>query len=55
MHELAEAERAPDGFRRIEDVIPPEELEELAAGYKRVAGFDPATLNDRPSLSVDRR
>jgi 2-polyprenyl-6-methoxyphenol hydroxylase-like FAD-dependent oxidoreductase len=33
-------ERAPDGFARVEDVIPREELEELAARYKRVAGFD---------------
>jgi len=51
--ELAE-ERAPDGFDRIEDVFAPGELEELALSYKRVAGFDPATLNERPSLSVDR-
>ena len=50
--ELAEA-RAPDGFDRIEDVFAPGELEELAAHYKRLAGFDPATLNERPSLSVD--
>jgi 2-polyprenyl-6-methoxyphenol hydroxylase-like FAD-dependent oxidoreductase len=52
--ELAEA-RAPDGFARIEDVFAVGELEELAAHYKRVAGFDPTTLNERPSLSVDRR
>jgi 2-polyprenyl-6-methoxyphenol hydroxylase-like FAD-dependent oxidoreductase len=51
--ELAE-ERAPDGFERIEDIFAPGELEELALSYKRVAGFDPATLNERPSLSVDR-
>ena len=51
--ELAE-ERAPDGFDRIEDVFADGELEELAASYKRVAGFDPATLNERPSLSVGR-
>jgi 2-polyprenyl-6-methoxyphenol hydroxylase-like FAD-dependent oxidoreductase len=50
--ELAEA-RAPDGFERIEDVFCDGELEELAAHYKRVAGFDPATLNERPSLSVN--
>jgi 2-polyprenyl-6-methoxyphenol hydroxylase-like FAD-dependent oxidoreductase len=49
--EVAE-ERAPDGFERIEDVFAPGELEEMAAHYKRVAGFDPATLNERPSLSV---
>ena len=51
--ELAEA-RAPDGFERIEDVFAPGELEALASHYKRLAGFDPATLNERPSLDVDR-
>ena len=49
--ELAEA-RAPNGFRRIEDVFAPGELEELTTQYKRTAGFDPATLNERPSLTV---
>jgi 2-polyprenyl-6-methoxyphenol hydroxylase-like FAD-dependent oxidoreductase len=33
------AERAPDGFTRIEDVIPYEELEAIAAQYRKVAGF----------------
>ena len=51
--ELAEA-RAPNGFQRIEDVFAPGELDELNAQYKRTAGFDPATLNERPSLSVTR-
>lgn len=49
--ELAE-ERAPGGFSRVEEVFAPGELEELAARYKRLAGFDPALLNERPSLSV---
>ena len=49
--ELAES-RAPDGFERIEDVFAPGELEALSAEYKRTAGFDAATLNARPSLSV---
>jgi 2-polyprenyl-6-methoxyphenol hydroxylase-like FAD-dependent oxidoreductase len=49
--ELAEA-RAPNGFQRIEDVFAPGELEELTTQYKRTAGFDPATLNERPSLTV---
>lgn len=44
-------ERAPQGFERIEDVLSPAELTEIATGYKRAAGFDPATLNTRPSLS----
>ena len=33
-------ERAPNGFTAVEDVIPRAELEEIAARYKRVAGFD---------------
>ncbi len=34
-------ERAPEGFaRNVEEVIPRVELEEIAARYKRVAGFD---------------
>lgn len=52
-------ERAPDGFANLDDVISREELEEIARAYKRTAGFDPETLNNRPSLSVraatDRR
>jgi 2-polyprenyl-6-methoxyphenol hydroxylase-like FAD-dependent oxidoreductase len=42
-------ERAPDGFARIEDVASRAELEATIAGYKRVAGMDPATLNARES------
>ena len=49
--ELAE-ERAPHGFQRVEEVFAPGELERLSAEYKRTAGFDPAALNKRPSLSV---
>jgi len=36
--DLAE-ERAPGGFARVEDVFAPGELAEIAARYKRVAGF----------------
>jgi 5-methylphenazine-1-carboxylate 1-monooxygenase len=43
-------ERAPDGFARIEDVLTSEELEEAAAGYKRIAGFDKDELNARPPI-----
>lgn len=46
------AERAPGGFTDIHEVIPAEELAEIAAGYKRAAGFHPDELNARPSLSV---
>jgi 2-polyprenyl-6-methoxyphenol hydroxylase-like FAD-dependent oxidoreductase len=49
--ELAE-ERAPDGFDDVNDVFAPGELEAIAADFKRLAGFDPAILNERPSLSV---
>jgi len=43
-------ERAPNGFARIEDVLSAAELEEAAAGYKRLAGFDKDTLNARPPI-----
>jgi 2-polyprenyl-6-methoxyphenol hydroxylase-like FAD-dependent oxidoreductase len=43
-------ERAPDGFIRIEDVLSAEELEEAAAGYKRIAGFDKESLNNRAPI-----
>jgi 2-polyprenyl-6-methoxyphenol hydroxylase-like FAD-dependent oxidoreductase len=42
--------RAPDGYARIEDVLSPAELEEAAAAYKRLAGFDRETLNSRPPI-----
>lgn len=40
-------ERAPHGFDAIESVIPRVELEEIAARYKRLAGFDPKQLGAR--------
>ena len=43
-------ERAPDGFKRIEDVLSATELQEAAAGYKRIAGFDKDALNNRPPI-----
>ena len=43
-------ERAPAGFARIEDVLSAEELEDAAAGYKRLAGFDREALNARPAI-----
>jgi 2-polyprenyl-6-methoxyphenol hydroxylase-like FAD-dependent oxidoreductase len=36
-------------FERIEDVISLDELQEISNRYKRVAGFDPATLQARPA------
>ncbi|MGS2648108.1 flavin-dependent oxidoreductase [Streptosporangium sp. G12] len=47
-------ERAPGGFDDIEQVIPYAERAEIAASYKRTAGFDPASLNGSPSWSVVR-
>lgn len=38
-------ERAPQGFRQLEDVISPAELAEIARRYKRLAGFDKERLN----------
>ncbi|MCW5732309.1 MAG: flavin-dependent oxidoreductase [Alphaproteobacteria bacterium] len=43
-------ERAPDGFARLEDVIGEAELREVAATYKRLAGFDPSILNGEPAM-----
>jgi len=45
-------ERAPDGFEELTDVITDQELEEIAAEYKQVAGLDVEQVNNRPSLSV---
>jgi len=45
-------ERAPDGFSDLTAVVSQEELLEISSAYKRTAGFDPAILNARPSLSV---
>jgi hypothetical protein len=49
--ELAE-QRAPQGFDNVEEVISRRELEDISLAYKVEAGFDPATLNRRPSLTV---
>jgi 2-polyprenyl-6-methoxyphenol hydroxylase-like FAD-dependent oxidoreductase len=46
------AERAPHGFANLADVVSQAELEEISRAYKRTAGFDPETLNSRPSLSL---
>jgi hypothetical protein len=43
-------ERAPNGFARIGDVLSVQELEDAAAGYKRIAGFDKDALNSRPPI-----
>lgn len=38
-------ERAPNGFDNIETIISATELAEISARYKRLAGFDQATVN----------
>jgi 5-methylphenazine-1-carboxylate 1-monooxygenase len=40
-------DRAPNGFENLEDVITHQELEEIANKYKRIAGFDRETLNNK--------
>ncbi len=45
-------ERAPEGFTNLDDVIAPHELEDISQAYRRTAGFDSESLNNRPSLSV---
>ena len=43
-------ERAPDGFRVVTDVLSQQELEDIAANYKRVAGFQVEALNAKPPI-----
>jgi len=47
-------ERAPQGFSDVHDVIGEEELQRIAHEYKRAAGFDPAQLSARSTLSATR-
>ncbi|WP_431270430.1 flavin-dependent oxidoreductase [Dankookia sp. P2] len=44
--------RAPDGFTDLDALVTRAELEATVMGYKRLAGFDPETLNRRESWSV---
>ena len=43
-------ERSPTGYANLSDVISTEELEDIAATYKKVAGFDKEMLNNRTPL-----
>ena len=43
-------ERAPDGFKHVEDILSAQELGATAARYKQLAGFDKDALNDRLSI-----
>lgn len=44
------AERAPEGFSRIEDILSPDELTALSDAYARTTNADANALNTRPSL-----
>ncbi|WNV08200.1 flavin-dependent oxidoreductase [Tardiphaga sp. 709] len=43
-------ERAPGGFNVVTDVLSQQELEDIAANYKRVAGFQVEGLNAKPPI-----
>jgi 2-polyprenyl-6-methoxyphenol hydroxylase-like FAD-dependent oxidoreductase len=43
-------ERAPDGYDVVTDVLSQQELEDIAANYKRVAGLQVEGLNARPPI-----
>jgi 2-polyprenyl-6-methoxyphenol hydroxylase-like FAD-dependent oxidoreductase len=43
-------ERAPDGYNVVTDVLSQRELEDIAANYKRVAGFQVEGLNAKPPI-----
>ena len=43
-------ERAPDGYKVVTDVLSLKELEDIAANYKRVAGFQVEGLNAKPPI-----
>ena len=47
-------ERAPDGFETVTDVLSHAELENIANGYKRVAGFQVDALNAKPPIVPKR-
>ncbi|MFC4057557.1 flavin-dependent oxidoreductase [Planomonospora corallina] len=46
------AERAPDGFDDVADVLTSQELAEMAAAQRRITDTDVRLLNERPSWSV---
>jgi 2-polyprenyl-6-methoxyphenol hydroxylase-like FAD-dependent oxidoreductase len=43
-------ERAPNGYNVVTDVLSQQELEDIAANYKRVAGFQVDALNAKPPI-----
>ncbi|KAK4893800.1 hypothetical protein LTR27_007825 [Elasticomyces elasticus] len=50
-------ERAPNGFKHINDIIPQEELESIGSVYKNIAGFEVEKVNamaERSEGTADR-
>jgi len=48
-------ERAPNGYNVVTDVLSLQELEDIAANYKRVAGFQVEGLNAKaPIVQITR-
>jgi 2-polyprenyl-6-methoxyphenol hydroxylase-like FAD-dependent oxidoreductase len=43
-------ERAPNGYEVVTDVLSEQELQDIAANYKRVAGFQVEALNAKPPI-----
>jgi hypothetical protein len=43
-------ERAPEGYSVVTDVLSQQELEDIAANYKRVGGFQVEALNAKPPI-----
>ena len=43
-------ERAPNGYDKVTDVLSQQELEDIAANYKKVAGFQVDALNAKPPI-----
>lgn len=48
------AERAPNGFTDVRDVLSDEELAAIGAAYRNTTSIDVATLNERPSWTPPR-
>jgi 5-methylphenazine-1-carboxylate 1-monooxygenase len=46
------AERAPNGFERIEDILSADELATISSSYLQTTGIDVERLNSRPSWST---
>lgn len=44
-------ERAPNGFKNIDDVIPKKELDRIGNAYKAIAGFEIESVNTKADKS----